>query len=101
MKATIEDMESRLERDLFPVLKSVIPKGYRPRVALVDKKLRRKRKDASAAFWSPASGEIRISFEPETSSVVSTLSAGFTESEFQPVKIRGERLSTTILRDRR
>ena len=101
MKATIEDMESRLERDLSPALGSVIPKGYRPRVALVDKKLGKKRKDASADIWSPASGEIRISFEPDTSSVARMFNARFTQSEFQPVKIRGESLSTTILRERR
>jgi hypothetical protein len=79
MKPTIEEIESRLEEDLSKLrsaeFKSVaamrerlVPPGYRVRVQLLDKKGRKKRKDASADSWSPESGEIRISFEPEPES---------------------------------
>src|SRR5580700_3785062 len=79
MKPTIEEIESRLEEDLSKLrsvdFKSVaamrerfVPPGYRVHVQLLDKKGRKKRKDASADSWSPESGEIRISFEPEPES---------------------------------
>ena len=76
MKSTIEEVESRLEKDLsklrspeFKSLETVrerlTPDGYRVHVQLLDKKKRKKRKDASADTWTPESGEIRIYFEPE------------------------------------
>jgi hypothetical protein len=73
---TIEDIEARLEEDLSklrgPEYKAIstlrerlTPPGYRAHVQLLAKGGRKKRKDASADSWSPESGEIRISFEPE------------------------------------
>ncbi len=74
MKNTIEQVESQLEEALSklrspeysalePLLKPLIPKGYRAHVSLVDKDQRKKRKNASADNWSPESGEVRICFE--------------------------------------
>jgi hypothetical protein len=76
MKSTIEEVESRLEEDLFklrsPEYKSLeavkgclIPPGYRVHVQLFGKDGRKKRKNASATAWTPESGEIRIHFEPD------------------------------------
>ncbi len=75
MKNTIEQVESQIEEGLSklrspeysslePLLKPLIPKGYRAHVSLVDKGQRKKRKNASADNWSPESGEVRIYFEP-------------------------------------
>ena len=79
MKTTIEDVQSRLEKDLSPILQSILPKGYRHRVALHGKD-RKVRKDASADNWSPEFGEIRIHFEPDTSAAASTLKSKPTTS---------------------
>jgi hypothetical protein len=79
MKATIEDVQSRLEKDLASILQPILLKGYRHRVALHNKS-RKVRKDASADNWSPESGEIRIHFEPDTGSAASTLNAKSTTS---------------------
>ncbi len=75
----IEELEARLERD-FALLRSPAYKsldaiqnnfffpGYRARISLYDSgtKPRKKKRNASADNWSPKSGEIRISFEPDT-----------------------------------
>jgi len=74
MKNTIQQVESQIEEALSklrspeysalePLLKPLIPKGYRAHVSLVDKDQRKKRKNASADNWSPESGEVRIYFE--------------------------------------
>ena len=65
----IRGLESLLEQRLSGSLESLPPQfnlaGYRLRVSLHDKKSRRKKRhNASAASWSPESGEIRVSFEP-------------------------------------
>jgi len=74
---TIKDIESQLEqgisklkspeyKSLESLLHALVPAGYQPRVSLFDRdKGRKKRRSASAENWSPESGEIRISFEPE------------------------------------
>jgi hypothetical protein len=68
MKLTIEEVESRLEQSLkkSDALQSLVPKGYRVQVALLDQNARKKRRTASAQTWSPESGLIRISFERES-----------------------------------
>lgn len=77
MKSTIQEVESRLEeglaklrspeyKSLESLLQPLVPEGFRVHVSLVDKKGRKKRKDASADKWSPELGEVRINFEPET-----------------------------------
>jgi hypothetical protein len=77
----IEELESKVEEGLSKLrspefqpldIEPLAPKGYRVHVSLTDKKGRKKRKDASADNWSPESGEIRISFEPATESVVAS-----------------------------
>jgi hypothetical protein len=79
MKSRIEEVECRIEEDLsklrsseYKTLEAVreclIPQGYRVQVQLLDKKGRKKRKDASADSWTPDSGEIRIRFEPDPES---------------------------------
>jgi hypothetical protein len=67
-------VQTRLEKDLSPILQPILQKGYRHRVALHGKD-RKVRKDASADNWSPESGEIRIHFEPDTRSAASTLNS--------------------------
>ncbi|MGA2878987.1 MAG: hypothetical protein ABSG13_08565 [Bryobacteraceae bacterium] len=75
----IEELEACLERDfallrspayksLDAIQKSLFPPGYRARISLYDSgvKPRKKKRNASADNWSPKSGEIRISFEPDT-----------------------------------
>ena len=74
---TIAEIESRLEQGLAKLrspeyklletlLRPLIPKGYRVRVSLVDKRNgRKKRKNASADNWSPDLGEVRVNFEPD------------------------------------
>ncbi len=116
---TIKEVESRLEQGLAKLgsreyqplealLQPLIPKGYRVHVSLADKKGRKKRKNASADNWSPDLGEIIISFEPEAENshvgvVEELLSDGepVSDSDFRPVHIRGEKLSATVLRERR
>jgi hypothetical protein len=116
---TIKEVESRLEQGLAKLrsreyqplealLQTLIPKGYRAHVSLADKKGRKKRKNASADNWSPALGEVIISFEPEAENsrvaiVEETLpdSELVSDSDFSPVDICGERLSATVLRQRR
>ena len=76
---TIEEVESRLEqglaklrsteyKSLETLLQPLIPRGYRVRVSLMDKKGRKKRKSASADNWSPDLGEVKINFEPDVDS---------------------------------
>jgi hypothetical protein len=64
----IEDVESRLESalsaQLQTLLSPLIPDGYRPHFYLHDKNGKKKRKDAAAENWSPASGQIQIRFSP-------------------------------------
>lgn len=80
MERTIQEVESCLERGLAklrspefkslePLLQPLVPKGFRVHVSLVDKKGRKKRKNAAADNWSPALGEVWIYFEPETESL--------------------------------
>jgi hypothetical protein len=82
----IEEVESRLEKDLAAlrspaydsleaIRNTLVPPGHRIRISLLDKKGRKKRKNASADSWSPEEGEIRISFEPEPLSELSRLDA--------------------------
>jgi len=69
---TIEELESHLEGLLNPWAVSEFP-GHRIRVSLFDKKTqRKKRKDASAEYWKPGEGEIRICFEPDTEVAAAT-----------------------------
>ena|ERR1700682_3795831 len=86
MKCTIEEVESRLEQgisklrspeyvSLETLLHPLVPKGYRVHVSLLDKKGRKKRKNASAETWSPESGEVRIYFEPDDQSSSTTSEA--------------------------
>jgi hypothetical protein len=68
VKLTIEEVESCLARSLESsgALQSLVPKGYRVQVTLLDQNERKKRRSASAETWSPQSDLIRISFEKES-----------------------------------
>jgi hypothetical protein len=72
---SIKDCEEALEQTLtrlrnlnlpelrsLPALDVIAPKGFRPIVSLLENG-RKKRRTASAETWSPATGEISISFE--------------------------------------
>ena len=64
MDVRIEQLESELAQKLVSSLKATIPGQYELRVSLLDAKGRKKRSNASAENWSPASGRIEIRFEP-------------------------------------
>src|SRR5260370_24311880 len=75
----IQEVESRLEqglarlrspeyKSLETLLQPLVPKGFRVHVSLVDKKGRKKRKNAAADNWSPEAGAVWINFEPEIQS---------------------------------
>ena len=66
MNARIDQLESELAQKLVSPLQNTIPGQYQLRVSLLDAKGRKKRSDASADNWSPASGRIEIRFEPST-----------------------------------
>jgi hypothetical protein len=63
MSVKIDQLESELAQKLVDPLKNTIPGEYQLRVSLLDAKGRKKRSDASANNWSPASGRIEIRFE--------------------------------------
>jgi hypothetical protein len=64
MDVKIDQLESELAQKLVIPLKNTIPGQYQLRVSLLDEKGRKKRSNASANNWSPASGRIEIRFEP-------------------------------------
>jgi hypothetical protein len=112
---TIAELEALLERRFLDALKgSPEFDGYLPRVSFFEKG-RETMNGASLEKWSPSDAEVRVTFEPafnrETSrrgisEVGSAPSrqdqvAEPTPADFQPVSIRGEALSETVLRERR
>src|ERR1700674_586950 len=108
MKSTIQEVESQLEAGLAtPVndlLHALIPEGYSIRCRLIGQK-RGKKKNASADNWSPDTGDaLLISFERlrQPGELQEKQAARrMTEWDFNPVTIRGESLSATVLRERR
>jgi hypothetical protein len=64
MDVRIDQLESELAQKLVSPLKNTIPGQYQLRVSLLDANGRKKRSDAAANNWSPASGRIEIRFEP-------------------------------------
>lgn len=64
MDVRIEQLEQDLAQKLSSPLKNAVPGQYQLRVSLLDAKGRKKRSNASASNWSPASGRIEIRFEP-------------------------------------
>jgi hypothetical protein len=64
MDVRIDQLESELAQKLTSPLKNTIPGPYQLRVSLLDANGRKKRSNASANNWSPASGRIEIRFEP-------------------------------------
>ncbi len=58
MLKTIKEVQSEYTR----VLSGLAPSGYSPVVALLDKNGRKKRKDAAAHNWDPASGQVSVTF---------------------------------------
>jgi len=77
--------------------------GLRPHVSIHYRKNGRKhRENASLDHWYAGSEEIRVSFEPDKGLPCPTVVPGEeTTPDFQPVAIRGEALSKTVLRERR
>jgi hypothetical protein len=64
MDVSIDQLEQDLAQKLISPLKNTVPGQYQLRVSLLDAKGRKKRSNASASNWSPASGRIEIRFEP-------------------------------------
>lgn len=68
MKKTVKEVESHLEsalsNQLQDLLKPLVPAGYRAHFYLYDGTGTKKRKNASAENWSPASDQIQIWFSP-------------------------------------
>jgi hypothetical protein len=65
MDVRIDQLEQDLAQKLAAPLKNALPGHYQLRVSLLDENGRKKRRDASASNWSPASGWIEIRFEPD------------------------------------
>ena len=80
MELRIEQLEQDLAQKLANPLKDSLPGQYQLRVSLKDAKGRKKRSDASASNWSPASGWIEIRFAP----------APEQEKAIRPQESRGE-----------
>jgi hypothetical protein len=73
MDVRIDQLEPELAQKLVNPLKNIlqelrysVPGQYQLRVSLLDANGRKKRSNASANNWSPASGRIEIRFEPGT-----------------------------------
>ncbi len=64
MSVSIDQLEQELAQKLVSLLRNTVPGQYQLRVSLLDANGRKKRSDASASNWSPASGRIEIRFEP-------------------------------------
>jgi hypothetical protein len=64
----IEEVEAKLQcalsSQLHSLLSPLVPDGYEPHFHFYDKSGKKKRKDAAAENWSPASGQIQIWFYP-------------------------------------
>jgi len=68
----IEDLQAHFEQIFAQPCSSEFP-HYRIRVSLLDKKQRKKRKNASADYWTPVTGgQILVSFEPEVETAPET-----------------------------
>lgn len=102
----IEELQRRLEEGLHDVLEPVTPPGLRAVVQLRGRASSGEG-DAPAQTWSPEAGDtIVICFLPDIIShrggVGDDASRLPLRSEdFDPVPIRGEPLSATVIRDRR
>jgi hypothetical protein len=73
MDVRIDQLEPELAQKLVSPLKNIlqelrypVPGQYQLRVSLLDSNGRKKRSNASANNWSPASGRIEIRFEPNS-----------------------------------
>jgi hypothetical protein len=64
MDVKIDQLERELAQNLVNPLRNTLPGQYQLRVSLLDANGRKKRSNASANNWSPASGRIEIRFEP-------------------------------------
>jgi hypothetical protein len=64
MDVRIDQLERELAQNLVNPLRNTLPGQYQLRVSLLDANGRKKRSNASANNWSPASGRIEIRFEP-------------------------------------
>jgi hypothetical protein len=92
---TIEELRSRLEKNLTEVLvhEVKLPEGIRPHVK-IDAKLTI---DGESLVWNPRSGDaIVIGFDLED--MINLRRS--TPISFNPVPIRGEPISETVIRDR-
>jgi len=106
--AVLEKM-SPYNAEVARAMQFLAPKGFRPVVEFRESG-RKQRRTASADNWTPANGEILITFEPAGAgdAAVSDEPAKSAKADgdlaearrFLPVPISGESLSHTILRDR-
>jgi hypothetical protein len=65
MSRTIEDVQNEFAQ----VLKSLVPPGCAPVVALLDQAGRKKRRDAAAHNWDPLNGSVSVTFAKEEAPV--------------------------------
>jgi hypothetical protein len=93
MDVRIDQLEPELAQKLVNPLKNIlqelrysVPGQYQLRVSLLDANGRKKRSNASANNWSPASGRIEIRFEPapEQEKIVSPESSRLTDIKSGP-----------------
>lgn len=86
--------------DFLLPLKTLVPPGTEPDVALWNKeKKRRIRRDASIENWKPDPCRAIIAFGKKTTDQEPL--AGLRRTAFRPLRIRGKSLSDTVIEDRR
>ena len=99
---TIGDLRANLER----ALRYLVPESAVPEVSLRYRKDNRKiRRSASADYWKPASCQAVITYETEGKRAPDAQRLKppivLTPQLFRPIRIKGERLSWTVLDQRR
>ena len=104
MSAKIKQLEPQFAQKLDSPLKSIlqelqypVPQNFRLRVSLLDANKRKKRSNAKAENWSPATGRVEIWFEPalpeqkeatsKTSDKVENVPVSNTKTQPRPIEI--------------
>jgi len=108
MLKTIQETEDSIESALFhirsigksdPTISQVLdflaPRGFRPVVELLEDN-RKKRRTASADNWQPATGEIRIYFEPSEEATPASNAETPSHSDPNPALASDSRMSEMV-----
>ncbi len=111
---TIGDLRANIERALrslhgfrdlpseLQALRYLVPEGAVPEVSLRYRNDNRKiRRSASADYWKPASCQAVVTYKTHPDVQRLKQPSVLTGELFRPIRIRGERLSQTVLDQRR